>query len=147
MSASEREAIALAKLLKISRLKADEASRKLAELEAALSRARASLLLLEEAVSSEEAAASAAEVIGFAQLAGFLAGAAQKRMALETTKRQLEAELTTARTNLEASFSEASKLEHLVERSRLADLRRERRLEAARLNEAAIAGFSRRSVR
>lgn len=147
MIVNEREALALAKLLKIARLKADETSRRVAQLGAAMSSTDASLRLLAEAVSNEESAAKAAEIVGFAQLAGFLAGAERKRAALEATKRQIAAEIEAARGDLENAYSELKKLEHLVERSRLAAERRDRRAEAVRMDDAAISRFARKRGR
>ncbi len=147
MMANEREALALAKLLKIARMNTDENSRRIAVLVEAQKKADASLRLLAEAVSNEEAAAKAAEVVGFSQLAGFLAGAIQKRTALEATKSQIEGEIAAARVDLEASFSEAKKLEHLVDRTRLYAQKLGRRLDADKMNDAAIARFVRRRER
>lgn len=147
MIVNEREALALVKLLKIARLKADETSRRIAQLDAAKKKTDASLLLLAEAVSNEESAAKAAEVVGFAELAGFLAGAELKRAALEATKRQIAAETELARGALENAYSELKKLEHLVERSQLAAERRDRRAEAARMDDAAISRFARKRGR
>ena len=145
MIVNEREALALVKLLKIARMKADETGRRIAELETARLKTEAALRLLDEAVSNEEAAAKAAEIVGFAQLAGFLAGAARKRAALEATRTQISAEIEAARNDLETSYSEVKKLEHLIERSRLAAERRDRRAEAARMSDAAIARFVRKN--
>lgn len=147
MIPNEREAFALAKLLKIARMNADEASRRIAELEAAHKEAVASLRFLAEAVSNEEAAAKAAEIVGFAQLSGFLAGAARKRSALEATKAQIEREIEAARADLDQTFSEMKKLEHLSERARQIAERRLRRAETRDMDDAAIARFVRKSGR
>lgn len=145
MIVNEREALALVKLLKVARMKADETGRRIAELETARLKAEAALRLLDEAVSNEEAAAKAAEIVGFAQLAGFLAGASRKRAALEATRAQVAAEIDVARRALEDAYSEVKKLEHLVERSRLAADRRDRRVEAVQMGDAAIARFIRKN--
>lgn len=147
MTINEREGASVLKLLKISRLKADETGRRIADLEAALVRADASLKLLADAVSDEEAAARAAEIVGFAQLAGFLTGAARKKATLEATKTQIAAEIETARRDLDDLFIETKKLEHLVERARLVDRRRDLRAEAASMSDAAIARFVRKTGR
>ena len=147
MSAGEREGAALVKLLRLSRMKADDCGRRIAELETARRNADASLRLLADAVSSEEAAARAAEIVGFAQLAGFLAGAARKRAALEATKTQIDEEIEVARGDLHALYSETRRLEHLVERARLAAERRNRRAEAELMSDAAIARFVRKNGR
>ncbi|OFX00410.1 MAG: hypothetical protein A3E78_15955 [Alphaproteobacteria bacterium RIFCSPHIGHO2_12_FULL_63_12] len=147
MTINEREGAALLKLLKISRLKADETGRRIANLEAAWVKTDASLKLLADAVSNEEAAARAAEVVGFAQLAGFLTGAARKKATLEATKTQIAAEIESARGDLEDLFIETKKLEHLVDRARLAAQRRDRRVEAASMSDAAIARFVRKNER
>ena len=147
MIVNEREGMALVKLLKISRMRADETARRIGELEAARLKTDASLRLLADAVLNEEAAAKAVEIVGFAQLAGFLAGASRKRAALEATKAQVAAEFESARGELDALFSETKKLEHLIERARLAVERRDRRAEANLMNDAAIARFVRGSGR
>ncbi|MEK7266148.1 MAG: hypothetical protein AAB227_08625 [Pseudomonadota bacterium] len=147
MIVNEREGVALAKLLKISRLQADETGRRIAELEAARRKTDVTLGQLADAVSSEEAAAKASEIVGFTHLAGFLAGATQKRAALEATKTQIGAQIEIARGELDDLFTEAKKLEHLVERARLAVERRERRTEAGLMSDAAIARFVRKSGR
>lgn len=144
MTAKDRESAALVKLLKISRMKADETGRRIADLESARIETDASSRQLAEAVSAEEAAARGAEIVGFAQLAGFLAGAGRKRAALEATTKQIAAEIESARSDLDALFSETKKLEHLVERSRLAAQRQDRRAEANLMSDAAITRFVRK---
>ncbi len=140
---NDREAIALAKLLKIARIRMDDAAAGVAALEASLAQTDGSLRLLADAVAGEEAAAKAAEVVGFAQLAGFLAGAERKRAALEATRAQILAGIAAAQSDLETAFAETSKLDHLAERVRLAAQKHMRRAETLALNEAASAGFRR----
>jgi len=147
MVINDRESAALEKLLKIARTKTDEAGRRIAALEAAREKTDASLRQLAETVSKEEAAARSADIVGLAQLSGFLAGASKKRDALESTKAQIAAEIELARNELSEAYSETQKIEHLVERARLASERRVRRTEANDLNEAAIARFVRKSGR
>jgi flagellar export protein FliJ len=144
---NDREATALAKLLKIARIRMDDAAVRVAALEASLAQTEGSLRLLADAVAGEEAAAKAAEVVGFAQLAGFLAGAERKRAALEATRAQIRAEIGAARSELEAAFVETCKLDHLVARAQLAAQKYARRAETLALNEAASAGFRRADVR
>lgn len=144
---NDREAAALAKLLKVARTRMDEAAGRVAALEASLANAEQSLRFLADAVAGEEAAAKAAEIVGFAQLAGFLAGAEQKRSALAATRLLILAEIETARSELEAAFAETSKLDHLVDRAQIAAQKRTRRAETLALNEAAIAGFRRKHAR
>ncbi|NWG92943.1 MAG: hypothetical protein HXY21_10635 [Parvularculaceae bacterium] len=143
MRANPREAAAFAKLLKVSRTRADEAGRRIGDLEAALARTQEALHLLAESVSSEEEAARAAELIGFTQLAGYLAGAAVKRDALLKTRADILTELQKARSALAEAFAEMKRLEHLVERSRLAAAGRKRKVEAAALDHAALQRFAR----
>ncbi len=138
---NDREATALAMLLKIARNRMDAAVALIAALEASLAETEASLLLLADAVAGEEAAAKAAEIVGFAQLAGFLAGAERKRAALDATHAQIRTEIEAAQLDLEVAFAEASKLDNLVERTQTAAKKRTRRAESIALNEAAIAGF------
>lgn len=147
MIANEREALVLAKLLKIARVKAEEAGARLANLRAADLRSQSALRLLADAVSSEEAAAQAAETVGFMQLAGFLAGAAQKRAALEATSKQIAAQIELAKQDLDASFAETMKLEHLIESARRAAARRAKRAETARVGEAATVRHGRVKAR
>lgn len=147
MVINDRESAALEKLLKIARTKTDEAGRRIAALEATREKTAASLRQLAETVSKEEAAARSADIVGLAQLSGFLVGASKKRDALEATKAQIAAEIELARSELSEAYSETQKLEHLVERARLASERRARRTEANDLNEAAIARFVRKSGR
>ena len=65
MNVNDREATALAMLLKIARNRMDAAAALVAALEASLAETEASLLLLADAVAGEEAAAKAAEIVGF----------------------------------------------------------------------------------
>lgn len=139
MIVNEREAVALAKLLKISRSKSEEASRIVAGLERAREKTLATLKLLEDAVSSEEASARAAEIVGFVHLAGFLTGATAKRAALMETLAKIDVELPAARQDLEAMFAETKKLEHLVDIARAAAEKRDRRRAAGLMDESAIA--------
>jgi len=147
MIVNEREAVALARLLKVSRSKSEEASRLVSGLERAREKTIASLKLLEDAVSSEEASARAAEVVGFIHLAGFLAGAAAKRATLGGTLAKIDAELPEARLDLEAMFAETKKLEHLVDMARAASEKRDRRRAAGLMDESAIARHVRTSRR
>ena len=144
---NDREATALAMLLKIARNRMDAAAALVAALEASLAETEASLLLLADAVAGEEAAAKAAEIVGFAQLAGFLAGAERKRAALDATRTQIRTEIEAARSDLETAFAEASKLDTLVERAQIAAQKRTKRAESNALNEAAVAGFRRAPAR
>lgn len=147
MIGNEREAEALRKLLKVARAKTDEASRRIADLQSALDQTARSVRLLEDAVASEEAAMSAAEIVGFVHLAGYLAGAAQKRAALTATRADLEAELETARTGLGETFAEMKRLELLIERSRLHAEKRKSKAESGRIDETAIIRFTRTKAR
>jgi len=147
MTINDRESAPLEKLLKIARMKTDETGRRITALETARENTDASLRQLAETVSKEEAAARSAEIVGLAQLSGFLAGASKKRDALEATKAQIAAEIEAARRALSEAYSESQKLEHLVERARLAAERRLRRAEANQMNDAAIARFVRKSGR
>lgn len=143
MRTNQREAAALAKLLKVARTKAEGAGRQMAALEAALARTDEALHLLAESVSNEEEAARAAELVGFTQLAGFLAGAAEKRSALMKTRADILCELQTARPALAEAFAEMKRLEHLVDRSRLAAAGRKRKAESAALDSAGLDRFAR----
>ena len=147
MNVNDREATALAMLLKIARNRMDAAAALVAALEASLAETEASLRLLADAVAGEEAAAKAAEIVGFAQLAGFLAGAERKRAALDATRAQIRTEIEAARSDLETAFAEASKLDTLVERAQIAAQKRTKRAESNALNEAAVAGFRRAPAR
>ncbi|MFZ5615803.1 MAG: flagellar export protein FliJ [Pseudomonadota bacterium] len=135
------------KLLKVARAKTDEASRRIGDLQSALEQTQRSLRLLEDAVASEEAAMSAAEIVGFVHLAGYLAGAAQKRAAMTATRADLEAELETARTGLSEAFAEMKRLELLIERARLHAEKSRRKAESGRADEAAIMRFTRTNAR
>jgi flagellar export protein FliJ len=139
MIVNEREAIALARLLKISRAKSEEASLIVTGLERAREKALAALKLLDDAVSSEEASARAAEIVGFVHLAGFLAGSHVKRAVLTQTLAKIDAELPAARQDVEAMFAETKKLEHLVDMARTAAEKRDRRRAAGLMDESAIA--------
>jgi flagellar export protein FliJ len=143
MRANRREAAALAKLLKVARTKAEEAGRQTAALEAALSKTDEALHLLAASVSSEEEAARAAELVGFTQLAGFLAGAGIKRSALLETRAEILSELQTARPALAEAFAEMKRLEHLIGRSRLAQADQKRKAEGAALDSAGLVRFAR----
>ncbi len=147
MKANEREGHALAKLLKVARMNAEKASRRLGDLEAARQQADASLRLLADAISDEEAAAQAAEIVGFAQLAGYLAGAAQKRAALIETGAKIAIETIAAERDLADAYAELKKLEHLVERSQLSLERGRRKTENASIDGAALARFVRSTRR
>lgn len=147
MLANQREAAALAKLIKLARTRSDEASRRVEDLNAAMKRTEDEIRLLVESVHTEESAARAAEIVGFVQLAGFLAGATQKRAALEETKAQLAAEIETAIGELETAHIETKKLEHLIDRARQSVARRRRHAEGAVNDEAALARFVRKSAR
>lgn len=145
MKANDREAAALAKLLKVSRSRAEEAGRRAAELEYAREKTAESLRLLADAISSEEAAAHAAEIVGFVHLAGFLAGASAKRDALRLTLQKIDEELAAARSDLEATYAETRKFEHVVEIARTAADKRLRRRNEAAVNAVAVMRFARRS--
>lgn len=143
MSVNERDAGALLKLLKVARARTDEAGRRIAELQSALGLTEASLQLLADSISSEEAAARAAETVGFFHLSGFLAGAAAKRATLLETRAAIDAELQSARARLADAFSEMKKLEHLADRSRIAAAASRRKRENALLDDAALSRFRR----
>lgn len=143
MTGIEREAQALAKLLKVARARTDETSRRIGDLESALAQTNLSLRLLDDAVATEEAAAKAAVVVGFVHLAGYLSGAMQKRATMAATRDSLAVELEMARSDLSEAFSEMKRLELLVERARLAGEKRRRKTETALAEETAIARFVR----
>ncbi len=147
MKAVEREAHALAKLLKLARRNAEEAGLRVATLQSSFAEADASLRLLADAVHDEEAAARAAAVVGFKHLAGFLEGAIRKRAALEETKTRLQAEIETAGRDLDAAYAEMKRFEHLTDRlcERAEDQRRKKEL--ADIDAAALSRFLRSEAR
>lgn len=143
MTALEREAHVLAKLLKAARLQADEASRRLGALQISYAEADDAIRILVDAIHDEETAARATCVVGFEHLAGFLAGAHQKRSVLEATKASLSVEIADARRALEDAYAEMKRFEHLAERLRTAIVSRRRRKEIADVDAAALIRFSR----
>ncbi len=136
---NEREARSLAKLLKVARMKTDAASARLSDLRAAAAEADAALSILTRAVADEEAASAAAEIVGFRQLAGYLAGAESKRSSILATQQLIAAEIREAEADLHAAFAEVQKLDHVVERSRDAIAKRRQKSELAMQGDAAIA--------
>jgi flagellar export protein FliJ len=73
--------------------------------------------------------------------AGYLAGASQKRSALESSAASLAAEIEATERLLQETFAETKKLEHLIERARLQTEKRQRRREAATIDGVALARF------
>jgi flagellar export protein FliJ len=140
---TDAEARAFAKLLKLARRKTEQAAQRLAALDNALARVDQSLQLLRAAVSSEEETAKTAEIVGFAQLAGFLAGAAHKRAALLETRSTITRQQDEARADFDRLRLEMRKLEHLVERARGRRRRRDLKIGAAHLDASALIRFSR----
>ena len=120
MSDTTRRYRGLLKLMALARRSAETASRRLAELEASRRSVGKALDLLEAAIRTEEAVALGRTEIPFRDLAGYLAGAAEKRAGLMATCRSLDAEISAAREALAAAEVERRKLDHL------ADLRAER---------------------
>jgi len=147
MTEDDRRALTMSKLLRIARQRTDETVRRVAELEAAIEATKSSLQRLAASVAAEEASARTADAAGFAQLSGFLAGAAKKRAALEATNRQLASEIDRAKSELEDCFAEMKKLEHLIARARSAERTRRRRGEAASIDESALSRFVRTNRR
>lgn len=141
MTNHDREAAAIVKLLRVATSKTDDASRRLAALRSAHAGVTQSLRVLADAISGEEEAAKAAEVVGFMQLAGYLAGAAQKRAVLESSAASLAAEIDATEGLLQEAFAETKKLEHLIERARLQTDKRQRRRDAAVLDDVALVRF------
>lgn len=143
MTAVEREAQVLARLLKTARMQAEDAGRRLGALKIAYAEADDAIRILVDAVHDEESAARAASMVGFAHLAGYLEGSHRKRAALEATKARLSDEIAAAEAALEDAYGGMKRFEHLADRHRaLIDARRRRR-EIADLDEAALLRFSR----
>ncbi len=141
MTNNDRDAAAIVKLLRVAMSKTDDASRRLAALRSAHAGVTHSLGVLADAISGEEEAAKAAEVVGFMQLAGYLAGASQKRAVLESSAASLAAEIEATESLLQETFAETKKLEHLIERARLQTDKLQRRRDAAALDDFALARF------
>ncbi len=127
----------LLRLLKQSRLKAEEVGAHVADLETA--RASTSVLLhrLTEAVRAEEAAAICDGAINLADLARYLEGAAIKRATIQSTCARLDNEIVAARQQLEDAFKEMKKLEHLLDVSRRVSQRRRNKAELAAIEDSA----------
>lgn len=142
-----REAMALARLLKIARSKTDETSRRLAFLEASLEHTQETLDLLADAIRSEESAARSAEAVGFLHLAGFLAGAAKKRAALLETRSAIRSEIAAQRALLEEAFGEMKRLDHLSGAAAARIAEDERKRENSLIESAARDRFLRRRSR
>lgn len=115
----------LLKLLKIARRNAERASRALGDLQSSKSAAEAALARLDTAIRAEEEVALGRTEIAFLDLAGYLAGAAQKRAALQGTCDGLTKEIAAASAALAACELERRKLEHLADLM-AQDLRKDR---------------------
>ncbi|MFN0022776.1 MAG: hypothetical protein ACKVS5_02650 [Parvularculaceae bacterium] len=115
MTGDLRRYKSLLKLLKVARHNAERASRALGDLHASKSGVEAALARLDTAIRAEEEVALGRTEIGFLDLAGYLAGAAQKRAALRATSDGLTAEIAAAGAALEACELERRKLEHLAD--------------------------------
>lgn len=137
MIGDEKTDHSLSRLLKQSRLRAEEMGAHVADLQAA--RASVSVLLnrLDEAVRAEEAAAVGEASINLADLARYLEGAAIKRAALAQTCERLDLEIAAARQQLDEAFIEMKKLEHLIGISKRVAQRRRSRSELAAIDDVA----------
>ncbi len=137
MIGDEKTDQSLRRLLKQSRLKAEEVGARVADLETA--RASTSVLLhrLTEAVRAEEAAAIGDGAANLADLARYLEGAAIKRATIKLTCERLDNEIVVARRQLEDAFIEMKKLEHLLDVSKRVSQRRRNRTELAAIEDSA----------
>ena len=147
MSDTTRRHRGLVKLMALARRSAEAASRRLAELEASRLGVGKALDLLEAAIRTEEAVALGRTEIGFRDLAGYLAGASEKRAGLIATCRSLDAEISVARETLALAEVERRKLDHLAD-LRAETLRKRRaKRESLLLEDAGRQRAARRSSR
>lgn len=147
MNNAWRDPRGLMKVLAVARRAAETASRKLADAESSRKSAGDALDRFEAAIRTEEAVALGRTEIGFRDLAGYLAGAVQKRAAMIATCRSLDAEIDAAREALAAAEVERRKLSHLADLHAEAVRKRRDKREGALLEEAGRRLTSARSGR
>jgi flagellar FliJ protein len=145
MTGVNRDSQAIAKLVRVARLRAEELSGRIAMLQAAYTDAEDRLKRLDDSVRREEAAAFVD--VSPAHFAGFMEGANQKRMALEQTKASLFREIEQARLDVEDAFAEMKKFEHLAERLSVVIADRRAKAELERIEEAALSRFRKSEAR
>ncbi|MEZ5897543.1 MAG: hypothetical protein R3C40_09300 [Parvularculaceae bacterium] len=127
---------ALSKLLGVARTKAEDVARTVADLEAGLASAVASLNSLDRAAAHEQSMDLSQLPAAF-DAGRYLDGVAARRSAMEATAATLRGEIAAAKDQLGDLFAETKKLEHLIAVTRRAEKRRRSRNELADLDEAA----------
>jgi flagellar export protein FliJ len=138
-----REEAALAKLLKLAKLRADEAILHLARLEESRRAAENAIAWLAKAVAAEERG-SGANAAALLQFQLYLDGAEAKRQTLAATRDRLSSEVTKAQDAAAEASAEIKKLEHLLGMRSEASRWRRAKAEAALADERETMRRSRR---
>lgn len=138
MALATRDGAALSSLLKIARMKADAARRRLADLNEARSEIERAISDLQDEIRREEEAAPQCGAVSPARLAAYRAAVGAREAMLAERCSALAAEIASVETELSAVFVETRKLDHLLTLKANADALAMRRAETALADEAAI---------
>jgi flagellar export protein FliJ len=135
------DAKALEKMLELSRFQTNECASRVADLEAALASANASLDWLQQAVRSEQVSLGGSTQ-GVLDLKRFLSGSEQKRLSLEATRDTLAVQIDESRKALSEALTEQKKFEHLLERIAVVQKSRATKVDQAIIDHAAQSRFA-----